>query len=264
MLISNLALQAELKEAGYYGGRLDDLWGDKSEAAARRALASLPADKTSYSPAWPAARVRVGIEQWCMTRGMIELGKIDGVAGVRTQIALERWQDLITFTKATPAIINVGPTSWPLQRDMEKFYGEVGKHQVRLESPYPLYLDWNLDQEVKGFQCHEKVHDSALRVMNRVLDHYGEEKIHEYGLDQFGGCLNVRKMRNGSSWSTHAWGIAIDWDADRNPLRTTFAKSQMGRPEYVVFLNLWEAEGWVSLGRARNFDAMHVQAARLA
>jgi hypothetical protein len=37
----------------------------------------------------------------------------------------------------------------------------------------------------------------------------------------------------------------------------------MAQPEYAPFLDLWEAEGFVSLGRARNFDWMHVQAARL-
>ena len=86
---------------------------------------------------------------------------------------------------------------------------------------------------------------------------------HRLGIDQFGGCLSVRPMRNGTAWSTHAFGCAIDWDADRNQLRTPFAKSQMGKPEYAKFLDLWEEEGWISLGRARNFDSMHVQAARL-
>ena len=61
----------------------------------------------------------------------------------------------------------------------------------------------------------------------------------------------------------HAWGIAIDWDADRNPLRATSKDAAMATPRYAKFLDLWEEEGWLSLGRARNFDWMHVQAATL-
>ncbi len=63
--------------------------------------------------------------------------------------------------------------------------------------------------------------------------------------------------------STHSWGIAIDWDADRNPLRATSKTALLATPPYAKFLDLWEEEGFVSLGRARNYDWMHVQAARL-
>jgi hypothetical protein len=99
--------------------------------------------------------------------------------------------------------------------------------------------------------------------MTKILKIYGHDALVRLGLDQFGGCLNVRKMRNGSAWSTHAWGIAIDWDADRNQLRWGKDRALMAQPEYAPFLDAWEAEGWLSLGRARNFDWMHVQAARL-
>lgn len=43
---------------------------------------------------------------------------------------------------------------------------------------------------------------------------------------------------------------------DRN--RAGFA-----HPDYDAWWRCWEAEGWVSLGRARDFDWMHVQAARV-
>ncbi len=61
----------------------------------------------------------------------------------------------------------------------------------------------------------------------------------------------------------HSWGIAVDYDPERNLVkwgrdRATFAKS-----EYDTWWKLWEEEGWVSLGRTRNFDWMHVQAAKL-
>ena len=70
-------------------------------------------------------------------------------------------------------------------------------------------------------------------------------------------------MRGGTRWSTHAWGIAIDYDPDRNQLKWGRDRAAFARPEYDAWWRLWEEEGWVSLGRTRNYDWMHVQAAKL-
>lgn len=35
------------------------------------------------------------------------------------------------------------------------------------------------------------------------------------------------------------------------------------KPDYINWRECWEKEGWVSLGRQRNYDWMHVQAAKL-
>jgi peptidoglycan hydrolase-like protein with peptidoglycan-binding domain len=266
-LMDDRTVQRALQEAGYYKGIIDGDYGKDSKLAAR-AMAKKRAAK--YSDNWPDVRVRAAVEQAIMADVGVYALTIDGLVGPGTQVALEKWQDYITFQrKPLPdaAITHLSPstakTVWPRQADMMKFYGQPGTNQTSLVSPYPLYLDWSLSERVKKFSIHEKVHDAALRVMNRVLSHYGTGKIHELGLDQFGGCLNVRKMRNGTSWSTHAWGIAIDWDADRNPLRATSKTALMATAPYAKFLDLWEEEGFISLGRARNFDWMHVQAARL-
>ena len=85
----------------------------------------------------------------------------------------------------------------------------------------------------------------------------------ETELDIYGGCYAPRKKRGGSTWSTHAWAIALDFDPDRNQLNWGRDKASFARPEYDDWWDCWEAEGWVSLGRERNFDWMHVQAAKL-
>jgi len=70
-------------------------------------------------------------------------------------------------------------------------------------------------------------------------------------------------MRGGNSWSMHSWGIAIDFDASRNQLRWGREKAVLAKPVYDAWWKAWEDEGWVSLGQERNYDWMHVQAARL-
>lgn len=264
MFIDSRSVQRFLQAQGLYQGEIDGDFGDRSLRGSRIFLKGLADSVSSYKPAWPDGRVRIALEQAMMKDIGADIGMIDGIAGVRTQIGAERWQEHITFTRPPlPDAPPHQPKVWPRQKEISDFYGQPGENQVRLHSPYALFLDWDLSEKVASFLIHEKCHDSALRVMKRVLDHYGTQRIHDLGLDQFGGCLNVRKMRNGSSWSTHAWGIAIDWDADRNKLRETARTARMARPEYAPFLDLWEEEGWISLGRERNFDWMHVQAARL-
>lgn len=261
-MVDHRSLQAFLKTSGHYSGELDGVFGRASNAAVDKLLA---AEKLSYR-GWPAIRRRVAAEQILFKSVGIDPGKnivVDGIAGPVYQYALELWQNHLRDVTPSPAVVAHQPEVWPRQSQVSAFYGGVGTSQVDLVSPYPLYLDWALSTKISKFKIHSKCKASALRVMEKVLEHYGPEKIHEMGLDQFGGCLNVRKMRGGSAWSMHSWGIAIDWDADRNPLRSTSRTARFAQPEYAKFLDFWEEEGWISLGRERNYDWMHVQAARL-
>jgi hypothetical protein len=127
-----------------------------------------------------------------------------------------------------------------------------------------MRIAWNLRQKVNSTLCHEQVADSAARVFNRVLDHYGEVKIVDLHLDLFGGCYNKRPIRGGSRWSLHSWGIAFDFDPSRNRLRWGRDRAAFAKPEYKAWWQIWEEEGWLSLGRERNFDWMHVQTAKLS
>ncbi len=104
---------------------------------------------------------------------------------------------------------------------------------------------------------------SIEKIMRAVLDHYGLERVQELRLDYFGGCYNDRSIRGGTLPSMHSWGIAIDFDPANNQLRWGRDRATFSRPEYQAWWEIWEAEGWVSLGRQRNFDWMHVQAASL-
>lgn len=100
-------------------------------------------------------------------------------------------------------------------------------------------------------------------MLQAVAGLYSAQERKTIGLDLFGGSLNVRKMRGGSAYSMHSWGIAIDFDPERNQLKWGKDRARLAQPDAVPFWLEWEREGWLSLGRARDFDHMHVQAARL-
>ncbi len=154
--------------------------------------------------------------------------------------------------------------SWPREKDLNRFYGKMGTGHKMLYVPekYPMKLYMGPAKQ-RRFTIHEKVHDSALAVLSRVLAHYGPDKINGSGMDLYYGCYNPRRKRGGSSWSTHAWACAIDFDASNNPLRWKKDRARLAKPFYDKWWELWEDEGWVSLARSRDFDWMHVQAARL-
>ena len=154
--------------------------------------------------------------------------------------------------------------TWPTEAECPKFYGPKGENQTGIVLPYPMVLDWEPGTVIRKMTCHEKVAAAMTGIFTRLRDEYGEARLAELGINQFGGCLNVRLKRGSkSAWSIHSWGCAVDLDADRNQLRETSATARFARPEYLPMWKIIEGAGAVSLGRARNYDWMHWQFARL-
>lgn len=237
----------------------------------------------------------MSFEEWLQSRLTAHgfpVGGIDGIIGKNTIAGLKAFQrkkgltitgqaDQVTVDKLreSSSALSSGKTFdrdviestrniqsstvFPRQRDVMSFYGQVGTNQTRITPPWKMRLAWDKRRFIQRMTLHEKCAESALRAMNRVYAHYGDAGIKELGIDLFGGSLNVRKMRGGSRYSMHSWGIAIDFDPERNGLRVKSPKARLSRSDVVPFWEAWEAEGWTSLGRERDFDWMHVQAARL-
>jgi len=161
-------------------------------------------------------------------------------------------------------------TTFPreLEAEMVQFFGPVGTQQVELFLPYPMTLAWpdtrGVYREVNRILCHAHVRDSLGRILEQTLDHYGIARVRELRLNVFGGCLNVRRKRGStSSWSVHAWGAAVDIDPANNQLRWGRDRARLAQPEYEPFWEIVEKQGWTSLGRKKNYDWMHFQAASL-
>lgn len=153
-------------------------------------------------------------------------------------------------------------SAWPrdVRAEMDAFYGPPGHGHTMVEVPYPLWIG---NKPLTKINVHEKIAPSVQRVLSKVLDHYGLAEIKRLRLDQYDGCFNNRPKRGGASLSTHAYAAALDFGAAWNELRWDHTKALYAGPEYEYWWRAWEAEGAVSLGRARDFDWMHVQFARL-
>jgi hypothetical protein len=208
---------------------------------------------------WPDKRVIVAFQQLIMLDKGIEVGAIDGLIGPQTLHALEQWQDRLRDIPGDPPIKK---KRWPTQAEVTKFYGKMGTNIVHLTPPYQLYL-YDTSTQVKTIAVHKLVQSSVERVLSSVLASYGSRDISRLHLDRFFGAFNIRKMRGGSGWSMHSWGIALDFDATRNQLRWGKDRAAFARPEYDKWNEAWEKEGWTSLGKERNYDWMHYQSAYL-
>lgn len=72
------------------------------------------------------------------------------------------------------------------------------------------------------------------------------------------GCFAPRASRSDANrLSTHSWGIAVDINADTNPMR-----SPMVRDIPDAWVAAFEACGWTWGGRWKTPDPMHFQFAR--
>lgn len=268
--MDNFELQRRLKASGFYQGDID---GDPGAATMDAISAFLNNGRVNAPQSWSRARRVLAAKQLVCRNDGIEVGKVDGLNGPQTEFAFEVYAHR-RGTGPSPVIParNVDPPAaepaatkpiWPRQADVETFYGAVGANQIKLALPFPMKLAWDPSKSVNAITLHQKVHDSAKRCFERIADAYDPTARKTTGIELFGGSLNVRKMRGGDRWSMHSWGIAIDFDPARNGLHSTRGNARLAQPDCETFWRIWEDEGWVSLGRARDFDWMHVQASRL-
>lgn len=141
-------------------------------------------------------------------------------------------------------------------------YGHPQEHPdylVIIPLPYPMRLSWDKKNIITRMQCHKLVAENFKDIFADLLAHYGFEKIQELGIDLYGGCFNFRKMRGGSDYSRHSWGVALDLDPERNLLKETSKTARFARPEYKPMIDIFYKHGFVGLGKEKNYDWMHFQ-----
>lgn len=152
------------------------------------------------------------------------------------------------------------PNPWPApdRRSMELFYGRPGDESnlVNFAPPFPMFYG---GKACKTIRCHKQVAASLQRVLAEIGRSYGQRRDILEEAEDYGGCYNYRNKRGGTSLSVHAWGAAIDLDADDNTFRDHWPmKADMP----MEIMEAFAREGWVSAGAFWGYDAMHFQATR--
>jgi hypothetical protein len=267
-------VQEHLKSLGHFSPVADGATGPATDAAVLKGLTARKAELPEGALDLPPKRRLVFMLQLICKDKTIETGPIDGYWGPVTQYAAESLAHLIDTGGLPPAwreeelAAAVNPNNWPRdtgnQSAMRAFYGTPGSPPIKkVKCPWTLRLAWDKRVTVSHIGCHAKVADSAERVLKKVHAHYGDAELKRLRLDLYGGCFSKRRKRGGTTWSTHAWAVAIDWDPERNQLKWGRGRASLDHADYEFWWKAWEKEGWVSLGRARNFDWMHIQAAKL-
>lgn len=269
-------IQKSLADAGFYKATIDGDRGPKTNAAVEAALSARGAAIGSDWRTWSDKRQAVGyLQLLCRDKG-IDSGDFDGWWGPQTDFAFESLATLVETGQPEPLWrddepLDVNPNRWPKQTQagLTGFYGDHGvpdgftPPMTRVECPWVLKLDWNRNEKVSKISVHSKVAESLGRVLSKVHAHYGDAEIQRLGLDLYGGSYSPRKKRGGSTWSAHSWAIALDFNPSENQLKWGRDRAAFARPDYDDWWRFWEEEGWISLGREKNFDWMHVQAAKL-
>lgn len=150
---------------------------------------------------------------------------------------------------------------WPKQSECDAFYGNprgpygshVNDHWYMdnihfVVPPFVMHMGGIL---IKKIAIHRKCAESLARVL-AVPGIAGDAH-------NFSGSFCYRAMRGSSHLSMHAYGCAIDFNAEHNPFHSKIHQFQPGSPLVKAF----ESEGWVWGGRWEHPDAMHFQAARV-
>jgi hypothetical protein len=145
----------------------------------------------------------------------------------------------------------------------DSFYGRHGEPNgytppmKKIQLPFTIFYG---DSQVRSLSAHTKCADSLLRVFQRLAQVYPDTASRRAaGILTYDGLYNPRKMRGGSSWSMHAWAIAIDLNARQNgnhthwPVRATMP---------IEVMECFAKEGWLAAGCFWSRDAMHFQATR--
>lgn len=147
---------------------------------------------------------------------------------------------------------------WPSQNQasLRAFYGQPGDESklVTIDFPYPMTYGGKI---VRKGRVNAKCADSLLRVLTDIGDRWSNQKdIMEEATDYY-GIFNYRLKRGGTSYSLHAYGAAIDLDADDNSFKAVWP---VVADMPLEIMEAFSREGWLSAGAFWGYDAMHFQA----
>jgi hypothetical protein len=179
-------------------------------------------------------------------------------------------------TSAQTNIAMNGSSAWPEEGspELDAFFGPIAvnatgdlqpgweaAHLVSVACPWPLTLAWDQSKRTSSIRCNIKVADSLRGILGEIWDAYNRDysAIARARMHLYGGCFEFRRKRGLSGLSLHAYGAAVDFDPDGNPMYQPGQPVDIHMPSTVV--DIFKSAGWKW---GNNFsgrkDPMHFQA----
>lgn len=149
---------------------------------------------------------------------------------------------------------------WPAddQTALLKFYGtpgpDVERQLVDIVPPFQMYYD---GKPVRRIRFHKKAAAALAAALREIWDHYGrdQKRIDALGISKYSGGYNPRYVRGSTTkWSNHAYGAAIDINAEQNGFGT--GHGNMPQPVIDAFKRQGARWGGDYKGRT---DPMHYE-----
>lgn len=185
----------------------------------------------------------------------------DGAFGANSRTALDQLiSDARTgFESVAPPLVLPPDESglifnhWPKEADAAAFF-RYPPNLTQIDVEYPMHMD---AVKISRITCNILVAPSLRRIFAAILKHYNGDmaKLSADGMDAYDGCYNDRSIRGSSRRSMHAYGAAIDIDAEHNPL----GAEHWRMPSAVVAIFTAEGWRWGGLYHGRK-DAQHFEA----
>ncbi len=192
--------------------------------------------------------------------------KSDGVVGPMTAAALDAPHAALVATANPPPPVVTPVGNWPHDdtASLLAFYGKPWVSSallVHVDPPFPMvYRDGSKVTPIRSIQWHSKGAGALAKALTAVWDAAGHDENSDMlrHIRNFSGSYNYRAVRGSSRLSCHAFGAAIDFDAENLPLGKPVALSDM--PQTVV--DAFKAAGffWGGDYTGRK-DPMHFQLA---
>src|SRR6516165_3247693 len=150
-------------------------------------------------------------------------------------------------------------TVWPTEGspELDQFFGPIevdedgdlvagweAEHLTLIKCPWILTLSWNHSQTTRSIRCNKKVADSLSGILDDIWSYYEKDQtqIMRARMHLYGGCFEFRRKRGLSGISMHAYGAAIDFDPDGNPMYFAGSEVDIHMPAQVV--KIFADAGW--------------------
>ena len=116
---------------------------------------------------------------------------------------------------------------WPHDdpASLAKFYGDPAKGEPgqQLVPVIPPFRMTYAGKPIKSIMFHRKAAPALKAALDAIWQHYGRDqaKVDAISVSKYSGAYNPRLIRGSSTkWSNHAYGAAIDFDAEHNGFNT--------------------------------------------